>query len=264
MSKIQHQTAHRLLPILAKVVLDGEPPPSYTEAARLLGRDPKRNARMVAQVCDLLDAAAACAGVPLLALITVREKSGEINRKAWVSGVPVGLRGDIISRSERHRFTTKDFAAIRQALTSLEGLGNRAAWDRFRLKYPRKEDRHRALRGEHATISNDAIDDIGSDRPVSGLVSVNRYDRDPKVRATVLKRANGRCEHCGQLGFICANGERYLETHHIIALAKDGADKLTNVIALCAQDHRMAHFSDQQAALEAQMIEKVRGLSKLR
>jgi hypothetical protein len=46
---------------------------TYQTAGQALGRDPVNNSRMVAQVCDLLDAVAALAGVPLLALVMVRE-----------------------------------------------------------------------------------------------------------------------------------------------------------------------------------------------
>jgi predicted HNH restriction endonuclease len=53
------------------------------------------------------------------------------------------------------------------------------------------------------------------------------------------------------------NGERYLECHHIIALAKDGADRLTNVIALCPNDHREAHFGKRRKKLEVEMIQKI-------
>jgi hypothetical protein len=50
----------------------------------------------------------------------------------------------------------------------------------------------------------------------------------------------------------------YLECHHILALAKDGADKMTNVIAICALDHREAHFGKKRAKMEAEMIAKVK------
>ncbi|WP_407646473.1 HNH endonuclease [Henriciella aquimarina] len=38
------------------------------------------------------------------------------------------------------------------------------------------------------------------------------------------------------------SGALYLETHHIQPLAEGGADTLTNVIALCPNDHRKAHY----------------------
>jgi len=147
MSATQHREAHRLLSLLA----DRRARSSwltYSSAAAALGRDPKTNARMIAQVCDLLDAAAAIANTPLLALVAVREASNEINRKAWVKGVPAELRERIIQRSLSYQFRPKDFVAIRRALSELEGLGNRAAWEHFRKMYPQKDERYRILGGE--------------------------------------------------------------------------------------------------------------------
>jgi hypothetical protein len=50
----------------------------------------------------------------------------------------------------------------------------------------------------------------------------------------------------------------YLECHHILALAKDGADRMTNVIAICPGDHREAHFGKRRGEIEAEMIAKVK------
>jgi predicted HNH restriction endonuclease len=85
-----------------------------------------------------------------------------------------------------------------------------------------------------------------------------RYARDLRIRAAVIKRAGRRCEYCGKLGFKCADGSRYLEGHHILALAKQGADLMTNVIAICAQDHREAHFGGRRVEMSKEMIAKVK------
>lgn len=74
------------------------------------------------------------------------------------------------------------------------------------------------------------------------------------MRDAVLRRANGQCEFCGQLGFLKPDGIRYLESHHVIALANDGEDRVTNVIALCPNDHREAHFGERRDEIEAQMV----------
>jgi predicted restriction endonuclease len=49
-----------------------------------------------------------------------------------------------------------------------------------------------------------------------------------------------------------------LESHHIIALADDGADRITNVIALCPNDHREAHFGTRAEQIETEMVSKLR------
>jgi len=73
-----------------------------------------------------------------------------------------------------------------------------------------------------------------------------------------MRRAAGVCEYCGKRGFRQPGGHLYLECHHIIALAKDGKDRLTNVIALFPDHHREAHFGERSLDLEKQMMLIVR------
>src|ERR1700730_16510363 len=121
MSTVQHVEARKLLEVIASAVATHRVL-TYRSAAKALGRDPANNSRMVAQVCDLLDAAAALAGTPLLALVMVRELSGEINRKAWTGKeTKPGRREAIMNRSLSHRFTADDFRAISEALERLSG-----------------------------------------------------------------------------------------------------------------------------------------------
>ena len=101
-----------------------------------------------------------------------------------------------------------------------------------------------------------AIDDLVSSAPL-GTQAPDRalqigytYKRDPKVRAYVIKRAKGCCEYCGKQGFQMANGQHYIEAHHIIALSQQGPDTTQNVIALCPEHHREAHFGMNAEALE--------------
>lgn len=91
-------------------------------------------------------------------------------------------------------------------------------------------------------------------REQSGAVFV----RDPAVRRRVLRRAAGRCEFCGQAGFRMMQGALYLETHHVIPLCEGGADHDKNVVALCAHDHRRAHFAEDRAALREQLLTQSR------
>lgn len=88
------------------------------------------------------------------------------------------------------------------------------------------------------------------------------FKRDTKIRAHVLARAKGACEYCGALGFTTANGNRYIETHHIISLAKQGPDSLKNVIGLCASHHREAHFGANADDLEREFLQKLSTLQK--
>lgn len=80
------------------------------------------------------------------------------------------------------------------------------------------------------------------------------YVRSPEVRGSVLKRASGVCELCGEPGFKTSAGTIYLETHHVIPLAEDGPDKEWNVVAICPTDHRRAHHAENSDEIRTQLL----------
>jgi len=80
------------------------------------------------------------------------------------------------------------------------------------------------------------------------------WDRDRKVRDAALRRADGKCELCGQPGFLMTNGAVYLETHHVIPLSENGADHESNVVAICPNDHREAHHGQHKTAIRAKLL----------
>jgi 5-methylcytosine-specific restriction enzyme A len=103
---------------------------------------------------------------------------------------------------------------------------------------------------------------IGNETPERTAYSGTFIVRDGQVREAVRKRAKGRCEYCGELGFKMQNGDNYIEAHHIINLAKQGPDTLDNVIALCPNHHRQAHFGDDRVEIEAEFkikLARIRG-----
>jgi len=111
----------------------------------------------------------------------------------------------------------------------------------------------------------DAINDLdspppGNPNPTQISRTTSTYLRDWKVRSHVIKRSGGCCELCDQPGFLMQNGDRYLEAHHLIALANDGADTPQNVIALCPGHHREAHYGSAREALEIEMASRLQGL----
>jgi HNH endonuclease len=102
--------------------------------------------------------------------------------------------------------------------------------------------------------NEDAIDDLDPGSPADRAKTIGyRYKRDPAVRKKVKTRASGVCEYCGRPGFLDVDGQPYLECHHIITLAKQGRDKPWNVIALCPEHHREAHFGQLAEQLEKTM-----------
>ncbi|MGF6513020.1 5-methylcytosine-specific restriction protein A [Pseudomonas sp. BT76 TE3572] len=96
---------------------------------------------------------------------------------------------------------------------------------------------------------------IGNETPERTAVSAFVWGRSAKVRQVVLARSKGCCEHCGRLGFLKVNGEIYIETHHVVPLSEEGADTPGNVIALCPEHHREAHFGSEHEALKASFLQ---------
>ena len=88
----------------------------------------------------------------------------------------------------------------------------------------------------------------GAINPLRATRSVEQIERNPLVKAWVLREANGVCELCEQIGpFTDSEGQPFLEVHHIKPLAEDGADMLFNAVALCPNCHRRCHYgSDKQ------------------
>lgn len=251
-ASLQHETARQALPIISRVARTGGRL-TYQRLATVLGR-PARHARAMAQVCDLLDSASALSLRPLMALWTVRSANGEINPHAWVRGALPELRDLLIAEAEAHKFSEADEEAMRGALDQLVGMGNKKAWAYVRTIISQEEMVAR-LRGEKPPPpQQDSINDLGTDEPGVVLVAGRRYVRDPAVREAVIRRAEGLCEFCREPGFLKADGTRYLEAHHIIALAAQGEDRMTNVIALCPGHHRAAHFGKDAANMEAEMV----------
>lgn len=115
----------------------------------------------------------------------------------------------------------------------------------------------RGVRGERY------VDQFSADAPfgeaaTSRRVSTRVFNRDSDVRAAVLARAGGRCEHCGEPGFSMPNGGVYLETHHVVPLADDGFDVVENVVALCPNHHRRAHHGLDRAELQSVFLDYLR------
>jgi 5-methylcytosine-specific restriction protein A len=77
------------------------------------------------------------------------------------------------------------------------------------------------------------------------------------VRDKALLRAGGNCEYCGEQGFQMADGNIYLETHHIVPLSEGGKDFVTNVSALCANHHRQAHHGKNAVEMRRALLKRI-------
>ncbi len=75
--------------------------------------------------------------------------------------------------------------------------------------------------------------------------------RDPYVSEYAKRRAKGICQLCGHFApFNRADGEPYLESHHIKWLSEGGADSIGNTVALCPNCHRRMHIINDKTDIE--------------
>lgn len=79
--------------------------------------------------------------------------------------------------------------------------------------------------------------------------------RSQAIHRYVVHRASGYCEGCETAApFRKPNGTPFLEPHHTTRVADDGPDHPEQVIALCPNCHRRAHYSDDAAIFNRRLI----------
>lgn len=77
-------------------------------------------------------------------------------------------------------------------------------------------------------------------------------------RAYVLRRAKGVCELTGaNAPFNKANGEPYLEVHHIRKLSDGGLDHPVNCAAITPNAHREIHFGATGSELDEKLAKLI-------
>ena len=87
------------------------------------------------------------------------------------------------------------------------------------------------------------------------------YQRSPGVKAHVKYLAAGQCELCdAPAPFIKANGEPYLEVHHVVPLEHGGLDNTSNAVAVCPNCHMRCHHSSDAEQMTDALYEKINRL----
>lgn len=75
--------------------------------------------------------------------------------------------------------------------------------------------------------------------------------RDHLLPGLVKRRAKGTCQLCMKPApFFDEKGKPYLEAHHIVPLAQNGSDDVSNMVALCPNCHRKVHVLKAQADID--------------
>lgn len=88
--------------------------------------------------------------------------------------------------------------------------------------------------------------------------SSNQFVRDPNVIAWVRNEAAGSCEACGAPSpFMRADGQPYLEVHHMRPLSEGGPDTVDNAIAGCPNCHRRLHYSEDREQFRSIVIANI-------
>lgn len=245
-ASVQHEGARKILAVLRAIRAGGKPL-TYASLAEQIGR-PRKDARAVAQMCDLLDAAAAYSRIPLLALTAVLASTGEVNPKAWAgSGITSTVRDAIVQQSQSWRFSSDDYDAIERGLDALQGLGNRAAWQRLRQEVMPFELAN-FVAGLGPTLGTDV--DAGAIEGQKKLISHLRRERNPSLadeKRRLAMTTNGlKCEACGSYSGLKYPGlnPAVWEVHHLIPLSELEAPTKTlvkDLAVLCPSCHRAIH-----------------------
>ena len=69
------------------------------------------------------------------------------------------------------------------------------------------------------------------------------YERSEALKVYVIVRSNGWCEGCRSEAPFQTKKGPFLECHHVHRLADGGPDHPQNVVALCPNCHRRAHYA---------------------
>jgi len=106
-------------------------------------------------------------------------------------------------------------------------------------------------------LFTDIPDPTGNLSPNKTSQNTEAFVRDPKVKAWVLKSANGICELCNSPApFIKQDGMPYLEVHHVLPLSEGGSDRVSNTVAVCPNCHMKFHYSSDKLKIRKDIIHK--------
>lgn len=89
------------------------------------------------------------------------------------------------------------------------------------------------------------LDSLPISENIKKEIISSSYLRNQQEKLKVLRRANNICENtdCSKnIPFIKSDNSTYLEVHHIIPISQQGPDNEQNIIALCPNCHREAHY----------------------
>lgn len=126
---------------------------------------------------------------------------------------------------------------------ALDGQGRRPAPSLDQLReIERTRSRELAPRSDAELLRRATLS--AKSAPTARTVTTTQYERNAAIAEWVKRMAKGRCDLCRAQAPFEADGAPYLECHHVVHLAKGGADTIQNTVALCPNCHRKMHALD--------------------
>lgn len=200
--------------------------------------------------------------LPLSPATDVRELRHSIGRASAAFGRTDG--GDRGNRTKRMRLCMKWSGAAGMTADAIERKLSRPIVstaderptddpDELQKRVERAAAIIRAA-AKHGTVPPPA----GQAKPSRATGTSLRFVRDPNVIAWVLNEAAGHCEVCGTPApFFRADGEPYLEVHHVRPLGEGGPDTIDNAAACCPNCHRQLHHDPDRDAIRRNMVASI-------
>jgi 5-methylcytosine-specific restriction protein A len=111
-------------------------------------------------------------------------------------------------------------------------------------------ERLNAIRAKKASrLSNEEVNKKASaapKKPGKKNTNTTSFHRNEFVSENAKRLAKGICQLCNEPApFNDSEGKPFLETHHIVWLARGGEDSIENTVALCPNCHRRMHKLDR-------------------
>lgn len=127
------------------------------------------------------------------------------------------------------------------------------------LKEEEKADDEVARESLEATESEEQVQsrDRESESPYSSQNKEERQPLDSTLKTAVITRDSGVCQACGE-GIGEPEVSQLMKIHHIVPVELFGADRMSNLITLCANCHEKVHYYDEGRYIPEGDILKVR------
>lgn len=176
------------------------------------------------------------------------KESAEISASGhWESPISVfwGTFYKAFQKSEKNK-TINLYYNIRQRFLGINGMDNFCLAEgptQFEIQFNNSEAEPNDL---HNKILEriQSIDKENSDNPPENISTIAKiYERD-RILSRLIKFIRGsKCQICS-FSFKTKDGEYYSECHHLEHLANGGLDVSKNMLVLCSNHHRQAHFGN--------------------